>query len=255
MKYKNKTTGEVAELITEHSGFYNVSGEVIPKRFIENSCEWEKIIEKDYEILSLFSPTDKMVVSYVNGGGCYPTGIFIDIYKNESHWLDCFLVKNSSIWKIHSIKRLSDGEIFSVGDETDKGTICHIAYMEDPRGIRVNTNHWGFDLDSIKKVKKVLFTTEDDVAVFEGNEVHWIRTDGYMKYLYCWKLVPNHKDMLTEESVYKIFAKKENAEEYIKQNEKKYSLKDVEQLLSELTPLKSWYQDKFEKWINSKSIQ
>ena len=98
-EFKHIKTGEKAILIEGHLDFYSTSlGEVIPKRFIEDSCDWGEVVKKDYEILSY-----KHIIS---GASVAPQ----DCNKTIEGYL------NHKSFKINSVRRLSDGEIFSIGD-------------------------------------------------------------------------------------------------------------------------------------------
>lgn len=84
---------------------------------VEKSAEWEEIIEKEYEILC---------------------------YSQERNRLSHSLTKRDVTWEIHSIKRLSDGEIFTIGDsikykqgETNKGLISQFRMSSNDQSLLV----------------------------------------------------------------------------------------------------------------------
>ncbi len=91
MKYKHKITGEEATLLED---YYQVDGDVVPKRFIEDSCDWEKLVEKDYEIIRYGDEK----------GNLWDNGECIASYLGDGKT------------HIFSVKRLSDGEVFTVDD-------------------------------------------------------------------------------------------------------------------------------------------
>lgn len=75
------------------------------KRHVENNPEyWEEVVEKDYEILSYLKKGSTTCTTTKRRGG-------------EFH---------DEYWEIHKVKRLSDGEIFTLGDRaktiTSKGS-------------------------------------------------------------------------------------------------------------------------------------
>lgn len=77
--------------------------------------------------------------------------------------------------KIYSVKRLSDGEVFSVGDEISvvvKATIKSFSINGD-ECIVFSNELGGWPIDKINKVEKPkpLFVTEDGVEVFDKNGV------------------------------------------------------------------------------------
>lgn len=69
---------------------------------------------KDWEIVAFLSAhEDGVHFSYI----CYK-----DIWLNQKDW-QAFFLKNE--YKIHSVKRLSDGEVFSIGDRFSDNTAGH----------------------------------------------------------------------------------------------------------------------------------
>lgn len=177
-------------------------GNLFKEIVINNPEFWQEVIEKDYEILSIYS------------------GNTILNDSNVKTW-EKFKVFRGA-WNIHSAKRLSDGEIFTVGDKckdvntncttkvseiTLKNTICFI------NGVNIN---W------LEKVKQPLFTTEDGVDIYERD-----------KYFEA-NLTYGVKSWTTEYPVYfnkdiskRIFSTKEKAEEYILMNKPCLSISDV----------------------------
>jgi hypothetical protein len=111
----------------------------------------EKVIEKDYEILSQVTKYNPL-----------------DDYK-------------ASGTKIHSVKRLSDGKVFSIGDALSN--ICGSKqlikefYLNKEGIMCVYTDRTcRFSLDYIE-VKNPIFLTHDGKDIFEGDKVWWVRKD------------------------------------------------------------------------------
>ena len=75
--------------------------EICPKIHFEF---WQEVIEKDYEILSFKDTIGNLITKKE---GKFLTSFHDTEYKEEG------LIKRC---KIHSVKRLSDGEVFTVGD-------------------------------------------------------------------------------------------------------------------------------------------
>lgn len=192
---------------------------------IKNEKEfWEEIIEKDYKILSY-------------------KGICGDIYELQSSGL---YKQNNTInhivdfkrYFIHSIKRLSDDEIFTIGDNI-KG------WVGDEEGFKINYIYLSNeDLcfatylknDSLMsgrscylsknypiKIKAPLFTTEDGVDIFEGDQVYTV-TNLQLIPLKWWKSYGNQGTPLDGN---KYYASKEKAEKYILYNKPILSLENV----------------------------
>ena len=75
----------------------------IRKEYIEYHSEfWEKVVEKDYEILC------------------------IKHKKNKCFYRDSIDLRNLNLYDIHTVKRLSDGIIFKIGDYIEEGIIINI---------------------------------------------------------------------------------------------------------------------------------
>lgn len=84
------------------------------------------------------------------------------------------LLANENL-QIKSVKRISDGEVFTVGDKTNCGKIKDfgiygynmVSKMEGGNGISAS-------IIALEKAKQPLFKTEDGVDVFEGDEYFFI---------------------------------------------------------------------------------
>jgi len=113
---------------------------------------WQEVIEKDYEIVSQVTKYNPL-----------------DDYK-------------ASGTKIHSVKRLSDGEIFTVGDlitghsHTDARAIEEIKIRYDG-SIGLEQKHGSTELIYATKAKNPIFLTHDGKDIFAGDKVWWVRKD------------------------------------------------------------------------------
>jgi hypothetical protein len=217
MKYKlireypgSPKLGEIRTGAEENERFH------LTQKCMENNPEyWEKIIEKDYEILSLIS-SDNTIITYENGGGCYKNDELKKDYKDKEYFLLCFLI-HKDLWKINSIKRLSDNEIFSVGDKVvnpagitftiskfylDSKSEKMLANGDNGNGIRIN---------KISHVK-FLLTTEDGVKIFRGDTCYCVikKTMKVLK----WSNILD--DGTLDKYVY--FSTKQSAEDFINKN-------------------------------------
>ena len=190
--------------------------------WIENYPEfWELVVEKDYEILelSLQRSIKHQIVSALENSEDYTISL-----------LSC----NGN--KIHSVKRLFDGEIFTIGDivkcEDCKGKITSLEIYDNDiylNGID-NKMPFGYTLCNTldcfeipQKVKQPLFTTEDGVDIFEGDEFIVVNIFTFNKHRTGKYLETNH--------MYKYFSTKEKAEEYILLNKPCLSYGDVQEYL------------------------
>jgi hypothetical protein len=188
--------------------------------FIGNYPEyWEEIIEKDYEILS-FKCNDfrSTFVWNITDDKKYHSGVI-----NDKNWsLDEMLDSKNEMY-IYSIKRLSDGEIFTIGDKLEYNMIIKkfkiqnfgfgdkmTAEDEEPRRF----------LNELKKIKKPLFTTEDGVDIFEDEQHFTVDYD-----FNCIKTKRITKPLDNDIK----FSTKEKAEEYILMNKPCLSLKEIKE--------------------------
>jgi hypothetical protein len=87
----------VEKIKNSGSSFYKIenANTAVPDYHVENNPEfWEEVVEKDYEILSYIKKGSTTCTTTKRRGG-------------ENH---------EEFWNIHSVKRLSDGEVFTIGD-------------------------------------------------------------------------------------------------------------------------------------------
>lgn len=172
----------------------------IGSSIIENNPEfWKEVVEKDYEILSVITNNNK----------------FIEKVYNQDATIEPY-------WKIHSVKRLSDGEIFTIGDKVVgyNNSTAKIKTIDLVGEVSLNIctdKHEGFSLENLKKINK-LFKTEDGVDVFEGD-----------KYYPVCEYFNLHNECIypSGHKMFKLFSTKEKAEEYIIMNKPCLSINDV----------------------------
>lgn len=207
--------------------FSPCSGEYTDKHIdhndvINNPEFWEEVKQISYEILSF---TDGFNIN--NRYGKY-FSINTQYYYSEKD-----LLKNPS-WKIHSVRRLSDNEILTIGDKTNHGTIKEFEVCTDNRILLSFLERFCLScyLDakgSLPKKLKVLFTTEDSVDIFEGDKSFGVTT--------CWNIISynGNKHGIKGDVFFdnKWFSTKEKAEEYILLNKPCLSINDVEFLKNE----------------------
>lgn len=169
----------------------NICSFILPKSTNpENNPEfWEEIIEKDYEILSFINVNNK-IYSLQEYGNYFNSELKYNSYEYCLRML-----------KIHSVKRLSDNEIFTIDDKchingngyrcpiikielTKNGETGHLEKYRNKETIKItletkmletsNSRPWGpFEFDCVSKSKIPLFTTEDGVGIYLGDE-SWI---------------------------------------------------------------------------------
>ena len=195
-------------------------------------CNWDEyyqeVVEKDYEILSL-----------IEGKLIYPCDKYSKDYINQ--------LFNTLGVSIHSVKRLSDGEIFTIGDKVfteyvnytinkidivnDKCMVSALYDTNNPNGSRLHYN-----LNNLKKFKQKLFTTEDGVDIFEGESYYELITPDFHNKPCIWNILPtktrgniNYDQEGNRRNGRIWFSTKEKAEEYILMNKPVLSLNDLKQ--------------------------
>lgn len=205
---------------------------------------WQLMVEKDYEILKFILPGDNI--------------IHIQNAKNSLE----FMLKNHNTYKIYSIKRLSDGEIFTIGDLVgtpgsiyplkefkiidSENTVAAHCYKNKIGG----SGHYNYRLKNLKKAKQPLFTTEDGVDIFE-NDWYFRAATGGIVFDTISKYKASSKNAYPDNKYpdYHVnFSTKEAAEEYILLNKPCLSLKEIK----ENTTIKGLSLKKLQKLVQQK---
>ena len=223
-KIKKGDTVKYTKQTKPYSYIHSDSGRIIDKYEVERNPEfWEK--EKSYEIISFRLHNGSMAYIQNNGEYLCTSKPYTD--KTDGSSLEWILIKDSN-WDIYCVKRLSDGEVFTLGDN-----ICLESYQGKVDGfevfdnsILVLTSKFGwYPIEDIQHVKKPLFTTEDGVNIFKGDEYWMIDLD------YAGGTIPQKvcADVQLASRV-KRFSTKEKAEEWI-YNELRYSKNDIKDAL------------------------
>lgn len=135
---------------------------------------WEEVVEKDYEIISFkqnIGVTD-LWTKFGSNNWCrnYNGTPITNPYTYDE-------IINSKLYKINSVKRLSDGEIFTIGDKIHfsdryKDFIIESIILNAAEN-RIRFHGEGLfatlNVSPIVKVKQPLFTTEDGVDIYDGD--------------------------------------------------------------------------------------
>ena len=161
----------------------------------------------DYQIMSYIKKGSKSCITTKKRGGIYHDGF----------------------WDIYSVKRLSDGEIFKVGDDTDEGIISkiHVSKSYDG-GIYINIKDKTFTM-RLKYVKKPIFITHDGVNVSKPDTI-WLlhkKTNTVSPYI-----IRSENDFSKLDlSGYICFSKKEKLNEYMLRHKPCLSLDDIQRAI------------------------
>lgn len=222
---------------------------------------WEEIVEKDYQILSFYAKN-------ISGKGddfVDPNYIWYETFKGNGKWsrkghitapYSTQEITNHNGYGIHSVKRLSDGEVFTVGDkikgyDNDNGfIISHIWIGSSNDLVLANypKNAKGFNrscfIKGAIKVKTPLFTTEDGVDVYEGDKVFGIDRN--------WKVFEFNALCKIDNELFKRFSTKEAAEEYVLMNKLCLSINEVMNITYNPTETFTSTSNKLKELVKSK---
>jgi len=185
---------------------------------------WQEVVEKDYEILSFKSIGYNFTWSITNDK------LYCSEVINDKTWTQDELLKPFHKMYIHSVKRLSDGEIFTIGDKIQTSkvlTINSFIIIDNELLISPFEIIGTIGLNNFQKVKQPLFTTEDDVDIFEGDEYCTIEKDTLR---YRIKEIAKKNSAGKNQDLLYYFSTKEKAEEYIIMNKPCLSLNDFNSL-------------------------
>ena len=179
-----------------HCGMYhNIdTGNMYGSQMIENQPEyWEEVIEKDYEIL----------------------------------------ISRVVPQEILSVKRLSDGEVFTIGDRItgyhkDVRIIQTIKICPYTKIIRLEQSGGFTDLGNATKAKQRLFITHDGKDIFAGDIVWWVHKENF--YFNNFKVDPETYTFNSFTHAY--FLTEEAAEDYIIKNKPVLSIEDFWEFVS-----------------------
>lgn len=226
--YKHKKTGELA---------YYKDGVFKQGRFAveigaEPSSEyWKEIISKDYEILSFRSKKLSYYIPRIQKDGTY---LDCPINSQEGNGASLEWMLNEREYYIESVKRLSDGEVFCLGDicfptstPSNKLPISEIWFTLSG-DLRLSSDNYTMSIGGLTKYEepKVLFTTADGVNIFKNQPYYGVYTKTFqLEYLEEGIDYELSNDDFDE--TYITFSTKEKAQEYILMNKPVLSLNDL----------------------------
>ena len=186
---------------------------------------WEKVVEKDYGILSV---------------KCKRTE---EIYKGYEFELVNKLKTNK--YTVYSVKRLSDGEVFTVGDRlqlrmsndkwwnNDDCILYKIAIFSNELRFYIDQKQYknacySNPLKDWRKAKMPIFQSEDGVDIFEGDIVYSVLRNPSVGDQVL-KIKVESERFRFAHRVY--FTKRKTAEKWIDENEPIYSKKQIRDAL------------------------
>ncbi len=150
-------------------------------------------------------------------------------------WFEEIPLKNyvieSEYSEIKEVRRFLDNKVFKVGDDTNNGVIER--FRESGTHMRVhfvgkNKNHH-MSINTLKKIERPLFKTEDGVDIFDGDVFYFLVSDypSNKKSRQEFKTVIARKDNINAELAFKRFADEEAIKEYMSMDAEVFSLRDI----------------------------
>lgn len=212
-------------IVTKRGDVYMGDMTSIPSYEVENNPDYWELVEHDiFEILSFYRD-DKVYKVVSDGNLIWDIPEYEDVDKNPGS----VNVSNATEkgYLVRSIKRLSDGEILSVDDKTDEGVIIRI----DTNGT-IYTNNGGICgsqtscFENIKVISDPIFTTEDGVGIYEGDEYWFVVPDQWTHEMG----VASSGSGRIKELIY--FSEEEQAKNYISNHKPIYSESQVRHALN-----------------------
>ena len=188
---------------------------------------WEEVIEKDYEILSYIKKGSTTCTTTKRRGG-------------ENH---------EEFWNIHSVKRLSDREVFTVGDRitgqsyTDARVIEKIRIRYDG-SIELEQKHGDTRLAYATKVKNPIFLTHDGKDIFPEDTVWYVNKENfYHDYITAYPEVKFNSEIRA------YFLTEEAAVDYINKNKPRLSTEDCFRILQNWHLYGLGFKESIEKYV------
>ena len=134
-------------------------------------------------------------------------------------------------WKIHSVKRLSDGEVFTVGDivkvreQGSKKVIEKFEIVNDKSSIRngvwIEYPCGGSHLRGVAKVQQPIFLTHDGKDIFPKDTVWYVNKENlYYDYIVAYPEVKFNSEIRA------YFLTRQEAEEYVEKNKVLFTTED-----------------------------
>ena len=181
---------------------------------------WEEVVEPDYEILSFKQDsgiTDLWTKFYTDGWGRNVNGqCATSPYTTEE-------ILSNKLYTIHSVKRLSDGEVFTVGDRVKIYTHGPIKTIETittnsirstlKEGVWFTYNSGSSHMDHAIKQTQPIFLTHDGKGVFEGDKVWYVNKESL-----DFDHFTTHANVTFRSDINAYFLTEEAAQDYIHRN-------------------------------------
>ena len=173
-------------------------------KHVENQPEyWEEVVEKDYQILRYYS------------------------IENPSIGRTTCNSKLNDTYNIYSVKRLSDGEVFTIGDlitgysYEDARSIQTIKICRYTGIIKLEQEKGFTSLCTATKVKQPIFLTHNGKDIFAGDKVWYVNKENfYYDYILAFPEVKFNSEIRA------YFLTRLEAEEYVEKNKPLFTTED-----------------------------
>lgn len=155
-------------------------------------------------------------------------------------WFEEIPLKNyvieSEYSEIKEVRRFLDNQVFKIGDETNQGVIEK--FRESGTHMRVHfvgkNKNYNLSINVLKRVEKPLFTTEDNVEIFDGDVFYFLVSDypTNKKSREEFKTLIARKDSMNAELAFKRFADEKAIREYVAMDAEVFSLREIASVYS-----------------------
>lgn len=198
-KFKHKTAGYIAEKLTtcEKYKLKISTSDIIPAWIIENSSDWEEIIENNGKRL------------------LYKGNILYNVKRLSDN--QEFTIGDKVLNSRNELKTIL-GFVDTCNIQVELGTGNFVDYIDN--------------LCNIQHYKEPILTTEDGYEMYEGDKVYFVEIGEYL-HKGC-ETVNSYKYNYILDKDFKFFKTKENAEKYIYENKPEFSRKQIKELYEKL---------------------
>jgi hypothetical protein len=166
------------------------------------------------------APLDYEIMSYIKKGST--TCTTTKRRGGENH---------EEFWNIYSVKRLSDGEVFTIGDTVKMYEHSPIKTIETittnsirssiKQGVWFTYNSGSSHMDHAVKQKQPIYLTHDGKDIFEGDKVWWVNKEAFY-----YDYFPAFSGLKFSSDINAYFLTEEEAKNYIIENKPALSIKE-----------------------------
>lgn len=227
--------------VEEHRAESGITGFSVARKEVEENPDFWTKVKENYEVVKVrLNNSDKTIITYKKGEPVHrtdpmPIDKTVPLYQ---------ALKNKAN-DIYSVRRLKDGQIFSIGDLAKN----HMDNVEEITGFKSydggETLYVCFRVvqsfleNTIHEDQVHLFTTVDGVDIFKGDKSWAVDTVTF-------EIEPRSPSHYAGDSNrFKYFSTKETAERWITYNKPRYSMKQVDEALKVFTGHANFHKGKF----------